>query len=206
MTQKEISAKHYYGRKAKGVCVKCGGEKPEGRFYCVSCNEKQNARQRKDRAFYRSIGVCPYCRINKLFGDEKQCIDCREKYHARRKPLTDEQRARANANQSIQKKKLHAERIEMGICTRCGKRKPEEGKKKCRIWLDRDAEMHRRRNPEGIIYREAHGLCIRCGEKMDRVGKVCIACGQKLISKNPYSRKNHVWKKMNDETFGIGVM
>lgn len=42
-------------------------------------------------------------------------------------------------------KKLYAERVSNGICTRCGKLKVVPGRKKCGICLEKDMILHRNR-------------------------------------------------------------
>lgn len=201
MTQKEISARFYRRRLEQGLCPRCGSEKPEGGFYCDECREKQRNRNRKNRAFARQIGICPSCLKNKVFGDEKQCIDCREYHYSHRAIFTEEQRQKHNEKQSIYHRQIHSERLEGGMCTRCGRRKAEEGKKKCKMCLVKDAEYHRSRYEGKRQDREEKGLCIRCGSVMDRKGKICLACVEKCKPKTTYDRKKHIWHEMNGETF-----
>lgn len=200
MTQKEIGARFYRKRIENGLCPKCGKPKAEGRYYCDECREKENQRHRKDRVFYQSIGICPVCKKNKLFGDEKQCIECREKNYARRKKLTEEARAAVYAANNERAKRIYAERAKAGICTRCGKKKAVDGRKKCMRCLIEESEKKRAKYTVRKD-REERGVCIRCGGEMDRVGKICSRCAEKSRPHTTYDKSNHVWKHANRMIF-----
>lgn len=128
------------------VCVKCHKRQAEPNITrCKECNEKQNMYQNQTRNFLKKIGICPVCRKEKLFGEEKQCLDCREKSYERKLKynITDEKKQIYRENFKKQQKELYKERSKKGICTRCGKRKADTGRKKCKVCLNKDAEMHR---------------------------------------------------------------
>ena len=87
-----------------------------------------------DREFYQSLGICPSCKKNRILGDEKQCPECRC-YHAE---AMERYRARIgretwNAMMRTGKNARYASLKESGLCPRCGKRKPTEGKTYCGI-------------------------------------------------------------------------
>ena len=209
MTQKEISKLFYQRRIERGVCPACGGEKPEGRFYCDRCREKNNARHRENKKFCLSIGICPVCQKNKLFGSEKQCIDCREKAYKRRKELTPEQKEKHYAKVREYAHKRTAERIEKGICTKCGKRKATEGKRRCAICREKDNQYARLRyQPGEKERREKNNLCYHCGAELDTNTRSCSKCTAKfaLIRRQRTSdNANHVWRKNNKAVFWEGV-
>ena len=133
LTQKERSAIFYKKRKDNGLCPRCGKQLDREGHYCSECNAKHNKYVKETRAFLRKQGMCPVCGKEKLFGDEKQCISCRQKAYERRKPLTDEQKEQYSNRFKKQQKTLYTERAEKGICTRCGKRKASAGKKKATV-------------------------------------------------------------------------
>lgn len=206
LTQKERSAIFYKKRKDNGLCPRCGNALDRNGHYCSECIEKVNQYRRDNRAFYRENGICPVCGKEKLFGEEKQCILCRKKAYDRRKPLNEEQKKRRNIQFREQQNSVYRERSENGICTRCGKYKAEKGKKKCRICLDKDAEMHRKRtyNKKSVReYRKENHLCYHCGKEIDRAtGEICQSCleifrqaGLKSASINEY------WKNDNKIVF-----
>ena len=209
LTQKERSAIFYKKRKDNGLCPRCGKLLDREGHYCSECNAKHNKYVKETRAFLRNQCMCPVCGKEKLFGDEKQCISCRQKAYDRRKPLTEEQKKIYSARFNEHRKSLYKERSENGICTRCGKCKAEKGKKKCRICLDKDAEMHRKRtyNKKGVReYRKENHLCYHCGKEIDReTGEICQSCweifrqaGLKSASRNEY------WKNDNKIVFKNG--
>ena len=202
LTQKERSAIFYKKRKDNGLCPRCGKLLDREGHYCSECLLKTNQYRRESRIFYKQNGICPVCGKERLFGDENQCISCRQKAYERRKPLTDEQKERYGKCFREQQNSLYKERAESGICTRCGKYKAENGKKKCRICLDKDAEMHRKRtyNKKSTReYRKENHLCYHCGKEIDRAtGEICQSCweifrqaGLKSASRNEY------WKNDN---------
>ena len=185
LTQTEISHRYYAMRKTNGLCPKCGKQLDREGHYCSKCVEKFNRYQRETRELRRLIGICPTCGKEKLFGDEKQCITCRQKAHESRTPLTDEQKEKYKKRFNEQQKGLREERKAAGICTRCGKRAVAPGRKKCEVCLEKDAELHRRKSKVNIIeYRRENNLCFFCGEPVDRKEvRSCKKCSQKFSEK-----------------------
>lgn len=101
----------------------------------------------KQKKFCKENGICPACHKEKLYGDEKQCILCRE-YHWEygiKNPPTDQQKEKYRNRFRETQNKLYAERVSKGICTRCGKLKVVPGRKKCGICLEKDMILHRNR-------------------------------------------------------------
>ena len=206
LTQKERSRRCYENRKNNGLCTKCGKILDRKGHYCSECLEKVNQYHRENKTFYRENGICPVCGKERLIGDEKQCISCRQKAYERRKPLTDEQKERYGNRFKIQQRELRNERIGQGICPRCGKRKIVKGKKKCQICLDYDAEIHRKRTykRQNIKeYRKENHLCYHCGEPIDReIGQLCSSCYNKCVDNGKKSgRGNIYWKNDNKIVF-----
>lgn len=202
LTQKEISANFYKNRKENGLCPRCGKILDRKGHYCSGCLDKVNQYRRESRKFYREHGICPVCGKEKLIGSEKQCILCRQKLYEQRKPLTDEQKERYSNRLKKQQKSLYGERSEKGICTKCGKRIAEEGKKKCRICLNKDAEIHRRRRQDKINikeYRKENHLCYYCGGEIDvKNGNLCSKCLEKCRENGTKSQStNQYWEADN---------
>ncbi len=191
-------------RLENGCCARCGKKNDRIGYYCSECTAKHNEYTREARKFYREIGVCTACGKNKVFGSERTCIDCRLKQQERReqKPQNDEQRLKDNASRSKGARKRYGERAEECICTRCGKRKVAPGRKKCRICLDYDAFIHRKRDhdkPNIREYRVENRLCYHCGQPLTtETGKSCKACQKKFNDMalqrehdNPYWRQDN---------------
>lgn len=151
MTQKEISARIYRNRKKNGLCPTCGATLDRKGHYCSACLHKRNEEQREARKYYLSIGVCPVCKKEKLVGDEKQCITCRLKAKEyREKHVYPNQKQYADRHKTYLKE-LYKVRAEKGICTRCGKRKAEPGKKKCAICQYKENEYKRLKNKSNDV-------------------------------------------------------
>ena len=126
----------YKRRKEQGVCVRCGNPRDvNSKSYCPDCLKKVREYENSTRKFCRDNGICPVCQKNKLFGDEKNCPECRAKI---RKPYipSDEQKEIYKRKQRA----IYAERVKLGICTRCGKMKAVYNRKKCGICLEKDAK------------------------------------------------------------------
>lgn len=130
-----------------------------------------------DRQFYISHHVCPYCRKNNLFGEEKACPECRAidaEYHARRYE-NPEQRMQMIQSSIDTKKKRKQLRREQGLCIECGKRKPREGIATCAICRER-ANKKKRDKYKGSELRKnwvANGKCFFCGDECEKGYKVC---------------------------------
>lgn len=206
LSQKEISAMFYKKRKDNGLCPRCGKLLDREGHYCSECLLKENKYRRESRMFCKQNGICPVCGKERLFGDEKQCISCRQKNYEKRKPLTGEQKERYGKRFRKQQKSLYRERAEKGICTRCGKRKADTGKKKCRICLDKDAEIHRKRTYEKKSVREQRKenyLCYYCGKKIDRkTGQICQSCWERCRQAGLKSSGGNIyWKNDNKIVF-----
>lgn len=141
--QKEISARHYRNRKDNGLCPRCGKELDREGHYCKNCKDKHNEYQMQVKEFCKSIGICPYCRKNKIYEKEKMCDICADKFRGYRKNWkpTDEYKAKCNEKRRI----LYADRLSKGICVKCGKLKAIDGKTKCYACLEKDATYHRLR-------------------------------------------------------------
>lgn len=69
MTQKEKSAY----RISQGLCPRCGKENTSGKYVCDSCRDYF----KEYRKLFLRYGVCPECKKNQLFGDERTCPECR---------------------------------------------------------------------------------------------------------------------------------
>ena len=180
MTQQEYSKRHYQMRKSNGLCPRCGKELDRQGHYCSECLVKNREYRRENRQFYRENGICPACGKERLFGQERQCIECREKMNERRKPLTGEQKIRYGNHFKEQQRQLYKERAEQGICTKCGKHKAKPGRKKCGICLDKEAAKARERRfnrQDEKQRRKENGLCYHCGQPIDRpTGQLCVKC------------------------------
>lgn len=132
-------------RKEQGLCPKCGKNNDTDGYYCNLCKEQRKLYQRGNRKFWKELGICPQCGKSKIYGDEKICLDCtiyRQGYEDNhKKVLTREQKDRKNERN----RRIRDERRAKGICTICGKRKPNPLRKICHICSEKDLIRHRLR-------------------------------------------------------------
>ncbi len=200
LTQSEISHRAYMRRRDSGLCPRCGEKLDRQGYYCSKCLKKANDYNREVTEFCRQFKICPQCRKNKLFGDEKTCPEClAKKAEYNSKHPQDNKKYAENFKR--QQKRLYQERKANGICTRCGKRKAYPGKAKCKICLDKDVLQHRKASfnkPNIKEYRHDNHLCYHCGKPIDReTGELCQSCwnrcrenGLKSSNDNPYWRQD----------------
>lgn len=206
MTRSEISARFYKSRKENGLCPRCGEPLDRDGHYCGKCTEKVRIYYGENRAFYREHHICTACGKVKVPVSERTCPECRAKRYKGRKPLTDEQKKNYGEHFRAQQKSLYQQRKEQGICTRCGKRKSMAGKAKCGICLNKDAEMHRKRNfdkPNTKEYRRENRLCYYCGSEIDAdKGQLCSTCLKRCRKNGNKGRKgNKYWEQDNKLVF-----
>lgn len=204
----EYSKKRYARQRESGICPRCNKKLDRDGYYCIKCLNEVNEYYRESRNFYKKIGICPQCRKEKLFGDEQQCISCRQKRYERRKQLTDEKRELNNKNFAKYSRALYKERSEQGICTRCGKRIAAPGKKKCVICAEKENEYNRLRYMKDKKmsireYRAQNNLCYYCGNKIDLdKGKLCSKCLERCRENGKKSKSdNKFWRDENKIIF-----
>lgn len=162
-------------RKESGLCIDCGNVLDRDGVRCVKCNTKHNEKNKADRKWYIENGICPVCRDNFLFGDEKVCLECgASKYAEKMKSIERLGREHYNEVHREWSKRTHHEMIERGICTRCRKRKADYGYKTCGICRGKI------RNYKRIKYgkpdrseRYEQGLCYFCDNPIKGRYRVC---------------------------------
>ena len=130
-----------------------------------------------DKEFYLSIGICPVCNKNALYGGEKACPECRARdaeYHAQKyeNPNYRKQMIQSSIRSKNKRKQY---RRENNLCIECGKRKPKEGIATCEICRCR-INRQRREKYQGATLRKgwmAAGKCFLCGAEREKGYKVC---------------------------------
>ena len=161
-------------RIAEGLCPRCGKTEPEpGLKLCASCNGKRNHGGRARDARLRAEGT------------------------PRRDP------AKAREYERERSRRLYAERVAVGTCTKCGKAPARPDRTTCEPCAEKHRERDRERlvraKAEGLPYggrdpkkkreagrkhgrrrteaRRAAGLCIRCGNAPPAEGRsMCEPC------------------------------
>lgn len=168
------STEFYRMRRAKGLCVDCGKPMDREGARCAICLTRRRQETNADRSFYKSIGICPRCQKNRLYGSEQSCPECRARAANDASRRRGENRMEYNGQQRIYHAELYRRRKESGICVRCGKRMPEPGYAECGIcrYKDRMAKQIRSGKPDrGDRYLQ--GLCYFCDNPVKAGYKVC---------------------------------
>ena len=182
------------------ICFQCGSKVDSEKVLCEICNNKHNQRRRKDREFYRENHICPICTINPLFGTEGTCPECRAKNTEAKAKYREEHKEEHLKYQRHYQKQNYAKNKELGICTKCGKRKADEGLFTCS--LCRAKINARRQEKRGIprCERNSYGLCYICAKPLDRDGKACTVCAERS-RQNLKNTGNSGWKRTNSLLF-----
>lgn len=187
-TKAKNSRAFYLRRKENGLCPRCGEEMDREGHFCSKCLAKVREYQRENRTFYRANRICYACGKNKLIGDEKRCPECVAKwygyYRKYQENMSDEEHEKQLERYRVVNKNRRDRLASAGVCPKCGKRKIEQGKKKCRICLNYDAEHARQyRQKKGLVseYRRENHLCVRCGGEITKPdSKICEECREKI--------------------------
>lgn len=196
-------------RAAAGLCSTCGGRLDTDGKTCSVCRKKS----RNNYHWYQSIGICPVCKKEKLYGTEKTCPECKAKaafYAALRWEKMTESEREAQRKRKNEKDKIKYHICKnSNICVKCKKRKNERNCTMCSICRVRERENDRKRhhNLTGDYIpryeRISYGLCYCCGKPLDRDGRACKACSDIRIanfSKN-FGKNNTYWKADNAIVF-----
>lgn len=182
-------------RKSAQLCVDCG--KPLDRIgcRCISCNDKQNLKHRLERVYYQKNHVCPRCRKNSIIGDEKICLECAAKENE--KTMRKRDKEHYNKIHREWSKKEYKRRKENGICTRCGKRKPDHGFLKCGICRNKETEKRRIKymKPDRKE-RVEQGLCYFCDNPIKPGYKICENHYQLNVEKARSHKANEARKEL----------
>lgn len=187
----------------KYICKKCKKPKDYPGYYCHECSEYLKNYRRESRKFFKKMGLCSECGKYTVYGSDITCFECRAKQQtyrdAHRKPLTDNEKSKMR----IHNRNIYKERIENNLCTRCGLRKPAEGKKKCAICLEKDAKKHRERwkKTHPFVNAPADKHCRWCKSTNLVEGKKCCPdCYKKMVD-NLNKVRTDYWRKENRAIF-----
>ena len=206
LEKKRTNAKIRIDRmKREGRCVTCGMILDREGVMCSFCNDKQNAEARKTREMYIGLGICPRCRKEPLYSNEKLCKECMAKQIANNAKYVGGAK-KNRISQKIQYQKLKAE----GICVKCKKRKSDKGHATCSICRAKQTTLRRNANRrKGAIpleERRMNGICIFCNNPVEDGYKVCKVHLEMNREKAAIARKSvntdkHVWRENNKLIF-----
>lgn len=129
------------------------------------------------RTWYRANGICVACGQENAVQGQARCFRCREKVReANRRNYALHREERNEKNKQYHKERTVSLRAQ-GICTRCGKRKPETGKVRCAVCNARDRRAYAKRSkdtlPRAMFGDGEH--CSTCGKSVDGT-KLCPKC------------------------------
>ena len=184
--------------------MKCGIVNTTDKVMCPECAEKQKIYQRENRAYFRSLGLCPRCGKNKLFGDEKECPECVAMMYE----LNRKSREKGNFDAKEYYRKDIKMLKEKGLCRRCRNRKVADGHTYCQICLEKHREEGRKRRSMksndwiSRSERGSYGLCYFCGVKIDSGKKICQKCTEIMVKNLPEKHSdNKSWRSDNQILF-----
>ena len=123
----------------------------------------------KNRQYYIRIGICPICKKVKPEPGYKVCKRCRERQNAINTKSRHKNLMAYNAREAVRKRKVYADRVKNGVCTRCGKNPAVEGHRtcrKCHPLFKSDRVMYR-------MYADVPGICYQCGARAIDGMRVC---------------------------------
>lgn len=126
----------------------------------------------EDREFYKDLGICPVCRKNRLFGDEKSCLECKANETNYKALKREDNRIEYNLYMKSYNKRIYEERKKIGVCTTCGKRKSEKGFATCDTCRMKRLNKRRIKNYNPLT-RYERGLCRFCDNPVEHGYKVC---------------------------------
>ena len=168
--ERERSRRRADERREAGLCVRCGiAPAADGRKSCEPCLEKRRAADRAKYAAGKAAGL--------KYGGA--CVEAKR---------------RAGRAKS---KRRQQERIEAGLCIRCGQRRPVEGGTTCQPCREKRQAAEKRQYAE----RKAARLCTRCGGPVFDGLTRCAPCnaiehaGRNPERKNARSRRLYALRK-----------
>ena len=168
-------------RSASGTCTRCGRLPPErGLKMCTGCAEKRRAAERARRA--------------KAHAEGKQYAG-RDPERCRRADRAGDRRRR-RARQAA------------GLCTSCGRRRPEESRSVCEPCREARRALDRRR----YSARRAAGCCVRCNQPtvgdLSRCGR-CLALEKERVCPERESaagKRRYVARRAQGACVDCGVL
>lgn len=162
----------YQKLKNAGLCVRCGKTRDRDGAYCSACCKKHTDENKTAKKWYAENHVCPSCRKESLYGDEKQCLACQQKHNNFQEIYRQKNRLELNKRHADGARRIYAERKAQGLCPRCGKIRPQFGFITCGLCQKKDNSTLRSKYvPHPII--PVEGKCRYCDNPVYRNYKVC---------------------------------
>lgn len=166
----------------------------------------------KERYEYlKSRGRCTYCGVEQAMYNHTLCPECA----CKRDEIVKRSRAKDKNYKKkdvIYHQKLAERREEVGLCRRCGKRKPLPGKKQCiecKVKRRKDYLKSLNSKMDKRETKEYFNLCRICGaEELVKGKKLCPTCYKKILNnlekaKAKLDPKDHYWRKEEELHFAM---
>jgi NMD protein affecting ribosome stability and mRNA decay len=137
------------------------------------------------------------------------CFECNEKNKVISKRYAQEHHDLKSQKAKEKREELKA----MGICPKCRKRPAENNKVCCSICAAKNRKASKKyQKKHGSLTHDTfycNGLCWRCGKAPHMEGKkLCSDCYAKQVKNaakgteaSQRTKKNHIWRGLNDATF-----
>ena len=173
--------KNYIQNKIKNhLCIWCGNDLGESKLQtCDLCSEKSRKRSKEKYYWFKENRLCPKCK-DKVMGTETFCPVCLADIAVKKANMSEEQKQHIAEIWRKNDKKRRTKLEELGLCTKCGKKKDDDRYKKCLRCRLKDREVHRIRNAQNKAYgmtvqqmRKQNGLCPFCGGERVNGYEVC---------------------------------
>lgn len=188
-----INSITYQKLKEQGLCVDCREPVTDGYTRCEKCRKRNALAHNGKKQEFIEMGICPICRKEPLFGQEKTCPVCRAK--------NTEMTLKAREKDPEHYNKVHREwsrieyqrRKEQGLCVRCGKRKAYKGLR-CGICAEKDLQARHAREPLKLPRSERvkNGICYFCDRPIKPGYKVCETHYQMNVEKSRKRKEKEI--------------
>lgn len=163
---------------AEGLCVLCGSrEADRGVLVCSVCREKHNRCTDALRRRRLDAGLCTVCGRAPNIEGLSYCVSCQE-LHAKKQR---EDRRRHGRRMRRDANRRYGRLARRGLCTRCGKERPADG----RLLCARCAEMKNAQQRRARSMAKAAGICAACMKVPARKGfSLCLPCALRASMAN----------------------
>lgn len=140
-------------------------------------------------AWYKSHGICTYCRQADAVRGKVLCPDCAELRHEQHRIYYQQHETEIRAKHKTWSKIRYEQRKAAGVCVRCGKRPPQSGKFSCTRCIAKQArykaDAFQRKGGTPRWLAADLGLCYLCCKQPKLPDKkVCRTCYKKICDVN----------------------
>lgn len=193
-----MTGKERYEYRVKNHLCTCCGNKMDNleKKTCKKCIDYKNQWNKERRQKLKMLGICPRCGKNRIYENEKSCLECKKKiweYDEKNRE------ARLERNRTYCKKKYQQLKND-GICVSCYTRKNDGETIWCSICREKNRLKDAARRSQKGRNSWKYDKCYFCGN--DRVeGSKCCEKHLKIYRDNASSLDNSFWKNTNKNLF-----